>query len=193
MPKRLLMDDDRLIAMHEAGYTHKEIAEASFKLTGNKVRDSTVSRALARLGRSEKIRYDDTLPWTLPDLNGHGNSKIAQMLRAQGRRARGIPLSEKTRLALDAWEEEMDADRKVVEYIYIDDVQDPDDAGFRYRHWQPADGDNWVRADPLPLGTTRPVDYPVDRRSKYLDPEPMIQQREPESVWAGGLFSGIGA
>lgn len=192
MPIRLLVDDDQLIAMDAAGMSPAEICEASNKITGNNAKVNSVSRALGRLGRSSPVRYNDTFPWkNVPDVNGHGNSHIAHMLRAQGRRARGLELSEKTQRALDSWEEEMDEQRMVVEYIYFEDANDVDEPGFRYRHWQPQDGDNWVRIVPLPLYTTKKVPFPVDRRSKFHDPEPVISQRQPESVWAGGLFSGI--
>ena len=193
MPKRLLVDDDQLIALLEAGYKPKEILRISNEITGNNATLGAVYRALSRLGRSKKIRYDDTLPWPkIPDIKDHGNSHTAHLLRAQGRRVRGLPLPERTRADLDAWEEYMDNTRQVVEYIYIADADEENPAGFRYQYWQPSDGDNWTRLIPLPPDTPpEPVPFPVDRRSKYDDPEPTSGQWQPESVWDGGLFSGL--
>jgi len=188
MPIRLLVDDDQLIALKEAGYSDAEVAEISNKITGNNASANAVSRQLGRLKRTNRVRYSDTLPWKVPAINGHGNSRIAQMLRAQGRRARGKPLPEKTRKALEGWEKYMDEERLVVEYIYIKDADEENGAGFRFQYWQPEDGDSWYRKDPLPLGTPpEPVPFPVDRRSKFDDPVPV--QRSPQSVWSGGLFS----
>lgn len=160
MPERRLVPDPLLIKWRLVDkLTLEQIRQESYKITGVMVTKSGVSRALARLKMTTpRVKYTDTLPWVLED--DHRKSHIAQMLQAQGRRARGLELRPAVAKNLASWERKLIKADAVVDYV-PDSIENID--GFIYRRRKPEDGDGWVR---------RPAGEAV--------PEPVEENRKPE-------------
>ena len=148
MPERRLVPDPILLKWRdEYGLTYPEIVEENYKITGILVTKSAVSRAMFRLKKTKpRVKFTDTLPWVLEER--HRRSHIAQMLLAQGRRARGLSLRPEVEKNLASWEGKLVRADAVVDYVpgTID--------GFVYRRRKPEDGDGWIR---------RPAGEPVPR------------------------------
>lgn len=94
-----------------AGLTQKQIAERY------QVSRSAIAMAISRLGlRSARPRerYMDTLPWTLSPR--HRYDRDAKNLRLEGRRRRGLSLSDEEIQRLTAWRAELDRLNAVIVY-----------------------------------------------------------------------------
>lgn len=107
------------------GLTQKQIAEEWQEETGIEVSRSAIAMAIERYQlRAERPgeRYLDTLPWKLrPEHRFHTD---ARYLRLEGRRRRGLSLTDDQLRRLTAWLTEIDRLGAVIVY-------DPDtDAGF---------------------------------------------------------------
>lgn len=77
------------------GLTQQQIAEAWEAETGVRVSRAAIAMAIARYGLQSthsRPRYEETIPWKLrPE---HQNDHNARMLRLEGRRRRGLPLTD---------------------------------------------------------------------------------------------------
>lgn len=129
-----------LVRQVEAGKTHAQIAEWIFETTGQRVSRSTVSAALHRAGKTNRVRYDKHLPWQVR--NEHANLYHAIMLRLVAREELGEQLSEMNAKRLANWKRSMTADNAVIHY-------DPDthQGWFRLRRRDGVDL-GWIREPP---------------------------------------------
>ena len=99
------------------GMTQAQIAEAWEKDTGVKVSRTTIAMAIKRYELNSahpRPRHDDMLPWHVKD--EHRNHIEARMLRMEGRRRKGMPLSESDLNWLNKWRLQLDEKNAVVAY-----------------------------------------------------------------------------
>jgi hypothetical protein len=99
-PPRYLPSDSKLKQLART-MTHQQIADWVYRETGHKVARSTVSAALSRMGETDRVRYDDVIPWRvrLP----HTNHYALMMLRYYARRKHGLELTQDQSERLDSW------------------------------------------------------------------------------------------
>ena len=100
--------------MVEQGMTHAQIAEAVSKQTGEHVGRSSVSAALHRAAKTNRIRYERYLPWTVRQ--EHANLYNAIMLRLAARVDKGEKLTEANAKRLSSWKEALVRDNVVIHY-----------------------------------------------------------------------------
>ena len=122
------------------GLSQREIAEQYEADTGIKVSRSAIGMAISRYGLKSsrpRDRYTDMIPWVLrPE---HMHSAEARLLRFEGRRRRGLDLSDADLTWLNNWLAELDEDKKVVMYDertpqgwwYVERTEDDDDPVIR--------------------------------------------------------------
>lgn len=116
MPRERILPSDSVLERYlDEGMTHKEIAEKVSKETGHKVSRSTVSVAISRAGLSDRVRYDDVIPWERIKVE-HNTEYPLQMLRLLARTERGLPVSVDQRERLERWMERLDEENAVVHY-----------------------------------------------------------------------------
>lgn len=122
---RLLPDSDELLRMVRQGMTQQEIADETFRRTGERVTRAAVSAALARAGAPPmRNRYAELLPWRVKV--EHDNHYALRMLRAEARHRRGEQLPERELTRLETWRRTLLENGVVVHY-------DPDaPGGFFY-------------------------------------------------------------
>jgi hypothetical protein len=101
-----------------SGLTQQQIADKWLEDSGEKVSRSAIGMAIERYGLTGVARsrpsYSDLIPWTLaPEHRFHTD---VRMLRLEGRRLAGIPLTEDQQRWLDQWKEDLDAAGAVVYY-----------------------------------------------------------------------------
>jgi len=136
---RLLPSDSTLAKWRAQGMTLKQIAEKIKSETGVSVSPSSVGAALSRAGLTNRVRYDEHIPWN-PIKTEHNKEYPLVMLRLLARREGGLALTEDQDARLDAWLDRMDEQDAVVLYKY-----DSDEQGFYYVKRKPSDGDGYIR------------------------------------------------
>lgn len=94
--------------------THAQIAEHIYRTTGQRVSRSSVSAALSRAGKTDRIRYDKWIPWRVKI--EHNAEYPLTMLRYLARREQGLPLTEEQGKRLDSWLVKLDDGNAVVAY-----------------------------------------------------------------------------
>lgn len=118
------------------GMTQAQIVDAWEKKTGVRVSRSAVAMAISRYGLQSahpRPRHEDLLPWHVKDEHKHNIE--ARMLRMEGRRRKGLPLSKKNLDWLTKWRELLEIEQAVVHY-------DPDTVeGFHWVKRKPSDDD----------------------------------------------------
>jgi|LauGreDrversion4_2_1035121.scaffolds.fasta_scaffold240526_1 hypothetical protein len=129
---RLLPSDSTLAKWRAEGLTMKQMAQRIKAETGVDVSVSSIGAALSRAGLTNRVRYDDHIPWN-PIKTEHNKSYPLSMLRLLARRDGGMDLSQDQDARLDAWLERMDSEDAVVLYRY--DSED----GFYYVKRKPSD------------------------------------------------------
>ena len=67
--KRLLPSDSTLIKWQEEGLTHQDIVDRIRERDGIVVGRSTVAVAFSRMGMTNRIRYEDWLPWHIKSIH----------------------------------------------------------------------------------------------------------------------------
>ena len=72
-----------LLKWRDEGLTHKQMAERVSQMEGVTVGRSAISAALTRAGETDKLRYDDWVPWSVSDK--HNGAYPVTMLRAMAR------------------------------------------------------------------------------------------------------------
>ena len=122
---RLLPDKDELLRMVRAGMTQQEIADETFRRTGQRVTRAAVSAALSRAGVPPmRNRYPELLPWRVRV--EHDSHYALRMLRAEARQRRGEELPHQEESRLETWKNTLRKNNVVVHY-------DPDaPGGFFY-------------------------------------------------------------
>jgi hypothetical protein len=94
--------------------THAQVAEWIHENTGEVVSRSTVSAALHRASKTNRVRYERHLPWTVR--NEHANLYNAIMLRLAARVELGEKLSEANAKRFQSWKDALIKDNAVVHY-----------------------------------------------------------------------------
>lgn len=135
--KRFLPSDKELVKMART-MTHQQIADKIYKDTGFNVARSTVSAALSRAGETNRIRYDEVIPWA-PIKIDHNHHYALSMLRLMARREAGKELREGQGARLDSWVQRLRDEDAVVTYVY--DSED----GFYYVRRKKSDGQFIIR------------------------------------------------
>lgn len=99
------------------GLTQKQIAEEWENDTGIQVSRAAIGMAINRYGLESshpRNRYEDTLPWTVRE--EHARDHNARMLRLEGRRRRGLKLSDMEKRWLDSYLSTLKERNAVVTY-----------------------------------------------------------------------------
>ena len=138
---RYVPSDSTLAKWREQGLTLNEMVYRIEADTGHRVARSTVASALSRAGLTNRIRYDDDIPWPRVKLE-HNRHYALTMLRYLARRNRGLPMNDNQEERLDSWLERLKEEKAVVTYR----PDSPD--GFYYIPWKKSDGDGVVRRPP---------------------------------------------
>lgn len=112
--KRYLPSETKLKEMVDRGMTHQEIADKVSKDEGVRVSRVAVSAALSRAGLTQRVRYDDLIPWRV--LLQHQHNYDLYMLRLEARKQRGLRLTKADAGRLAAWEQRLKEARAVVHY-----------------------------------------------------------------------------
>lgn len=110
-PPRKLPADEVLRAWRDEGLTYRQIHQRLAE-QGIEVSFSSVSVALSRMGSTERVRYDDWLPWS-PIRVEHNDAWEATMLRVGARLARGQQVPARHRVSFDKWRADL-AERDLV-------------------------------------------------------------------------------
>lgn len=138
---RYLPSDSVLEQWRAEGLTLNQMVERVKRETGHTVARSTVAAALSRAGLTNRIRYEDQVPWKRIRTD-HNHAYPLTMLRHLARRENGLPLTEEQSARLDSWLQRLADEGAVVTYKY----DSPD--GFYYVPRKPSDGDGVVRRPP---------------------------------------------
>lgn len=134
---RIIPSDRELQRLVNKGFTHQEIADIISEESGTPIARSTVSAALSRAGMTERIRYDEIIPWS-PIKVEHNYHYALTMLRLLARRNEGDELDDEKNARLDSWIEKLTNNNAVVVYV-------PDSAvGFHYVERKPSDGKSFT-------------------------------------------------
>ena len=94
--------------------THQQIADWVYRETGHKVARSTVSAALSRMGETDRVRYDDVIPWRVK--LDHTSHYALMMLRYYARRKHELQLTDDQSDRLDSWLDKLEEINAVVMY-----------------------------------------------------------------------------
>ena len=115
-PYRKLPDRNTLERWLDEGLTHKDIIDRIFEETGETVTLSTVSGGLSRLGLTDRVRYDDLIPWGRISVDHNSAYQLIQ-LRIGARVARGLPVTDLQKKRYEAWCAELDEKNLSVTYV----------------------------------------------------------------------------
>lgn len=135
---RVLPSDSMLQKYVERGMTHQQIADLITKESGVPVARSTVSAALSRAGLTNRVRYDEVIPWK-PIKSEHNHHYALTMLRLEARKRAGLELTEEQERRLSSWKQRLDDENALV--VYLPDT----DEGFFYVRRKPTDGASLIR------------------------------------------------
>lgn len=94
--------------------THDQIAERVFDETGIKVSRSSVSAAFTRAGKTNRVRYEEEIPWNVS--NKHNHHYMLAMLRVKARINRGLPVTDEQKQRYESWEAMLKKQRLKVVY-----------------------------------------------------------------------------
>lgn len=122
----------------ERGLTHQQIADLITKETGVPIARSTVSAALSRAGLTDRVRYDEVIPWK-PIKAIHNRHYALAMLRLEARRQGGLTLTEEQTKRLESWKAKLEEENALV--VYLPDTED----GFYYVKRKPSEKDSLIR------------------------------------------------
>jgi len=138
MPANRVLPSDSTLAEWAKTMTHQQIADRVYAETKIKVARSTVSEALSRAGETNRVRYDEVIPWDRIKVE-HNYHYALQMLRLKARVDQGVEINQEYIKRLESWEARLDQENAVVAY----EPKSPD--GFYYVRRLPSDGDSLVR------------------------------------------------
>ena len=131
---RRTIDRETLKRYIDAGLSLTEMAEHWETETGTTRARSSFAVAMSRYNMTSahpQVRHDDTLPWRVK--SKHAMEYPARMLRALGRRNKGLPIGEELSDRLDSYLRDLDKDNAVVHY----DAETPE--GFWHVPREPQD------------------------------------------------------
>lgn len=115
--KRKMPSDAILAKWVEEGLDHKQMQQRIKEQFKENVALSSVSGALSRAGLTNRIRYDDFIPWGRIALE-HNHSYQLHHLRIAARLDKGLPVRDGDKRRFEAWRDEMKAKGVVVHYDY---------------------------------------------------------------------------
>lgn len=126
MPGRRKMPSDSILEKWvEEGLDHEQIQQRIKDEFHEEVALSTVSGHLSRIGLTNRVKYDDVIPWPRISLD-HNHAYQLSQLRTAARLERDLPVRDVDRRRFDRWAAEMKERGLVVHYEY----DSPD--GFYY-------------------------------------------------------------
>ena len=140
MPAQRLLPSESKLKELARTMTHQQIADWTYQNMGNKVARATVSSAFTRMGATDRVRYDDVIPWRVKDK--HKMHYAVVMLRYYARARRGKSLTDDAIARLTSWLMKMRDRNCVVTY----DPDSPD--GFYYVPRIPSDKGSIIRVIP---------------------------------------------
>lgn len=119
--RRKLPSESIMAGWVENGMTHEEIAKRISEEIGEPVSRTSVSGALSRAGYTNRLRYDDYIPWSPVALRHNGSYQITMLrigarLHANHESAGKVTAGEKKRF--DKWVKELADKGLVVHYDY---------------------------------------------------------------------------
>ena len=132
--RRILPSDSQLKRMVDRGMTHQEIADKVSEDTGERVNRSSVSAALSRAGLTDRVRYDEVIPFQVRAV--HNYHYALTMLRVHARLEAGLEVPEDQVDRYESWKAKLEENNGVV--AYVPDTED----GFHYVRREPEDGDS---------------------------------------------------
>lgn len=132
--RRILPSDSQLKRMVDRGMTHQEIADKVSEDTGERVNRSSVSAALSRAGLTDRVRYDEVIPFQVRAV--HNYHYALTMLRVHARLEAGLEVPEDQVDRYESWRAKLEDNNGVV--AYVPDTED----GFHYVRREPEDGDS---------------------------------------------------
>lgn len=141
--KRIVPDATQMRRYVEAGLNQTQIVERYEEETGIRCSRSAIGMAMARYDLKSpkpRPRFDDLLPWVISN-EDHRMKRDARMLRLEGRRRRGIAMSDKELRLLTTWLGDLKDADAVVAY------NPNSEPGF---FWVPKrEGEDLVRVEPI--------------------------------------------
>lgn len=114
-PPRFVPSDSILAKWKDEGLTVQQMVDRIREQDNVVVAPGTVYAALSRAGLTERIRYEDSIPWS-PIRTDHVGAYPLVMLRLAARRAAGQTLPPVREAKLDAWIARMRQEGVVVHY-----------------------------------------------------------------------------
>lgn len=126
MPGRRKMPSDSILEKWvEEGLDHEQIQQRIKDEFQEEVALSTVSGHLSRIGLTDRVKYDDYIPWPRISVD-HNHAYQLSMLRIAARLDRGLLVRDVDRRRFEKWAAELRERGVVVHYEY----DSPD--GFYY-------------------------------------------------------------
>lgn len=123
--KRKMPSDSTLEKWLGEGLDHRGIQRRIFEQDGVEVALSTISGHLSRVGLTNRIRYDEFIPWGRIALD-HNHAYQLTMLRTGARLSKGLPVRALDKQRFEDWAAQLKEAGVVVHYEY----DSPD--GFYY-------------------------------------------------------------
>lgn len=115
MPARRILPSDSILAKwRDEGLTYKQMARRVEEQTGERVNPATIGAALSRAGLTDRVRYDDVIPWHVKV--EHNYSYVLTMLRYFARRKHNLGLTDEQESRLDSWLATMKEQNAIVVY-----------------------------------------------------------------------------
>lgn len=115
--KRKMPSDSILEKWLGEGLTHQQIQRRIKEETGEDVGLSTVSGHLSRVGLTNRVRYDEYVPWGRISLD-HNHAYQLSMLRIGARIDKGLPVRNGDRRRFEEWAASLKEAGVVVHYEY---------------------------------------------------------------------------
>jgi hypothetical protein len=100
--------------MVDRGMTHQQIADKVSSDEGVAVSREAVSAALSRAGMTNRVRYEDEIPWRVKV--EHQGSYDLWMLRLAARVDRGLGVSKTEARRLQVWKDRLNRNGAVIHY-----------------------------------------------------------------------------
>lgn len=118
--RRKMPSDSILRRWVEEGLDHEQIRERIKTEFGEDVALSSVSGHLSRVGLTNRVKYDDFIPWPRISVD-HNHAYQLTMLRIGARLQRGLEVRDLDRRRYERWKEELEQKGLVVHYSYTSD------------------------------------------------------------------------
>lgn len=99
----------------EEGLTQQQIVDRIWDQDKVRVARTTVAVALSRAGLTDRIRYDDQIPWRVRV--EHSSHNLVNILRSAAREARGLPLTPTSQANLDSFRRRQEEEDCVIAYV----------------------------------------------------------------------------